>query len=113
MDKECVSIKKRVITHCLVITAVIGLSGTAGCTRPAPALSSSPAPSLSNPAAMKCLRDGFNLEPIVTDGVARGYLCVDPKSGKKCEIWDYYRGRCDLSEDPPDHAPTHRPPVKK
>ena len=55
------------------------------------------ASTLPNPAAEKCAKDGFELKPIVINGVTRGYRCVDPRTGKSCDVWDYYRGQCDVS----------------
>jgi len=49
-----------------------------------------------NPAAEKCIQDGFTLAPIMENGVPRGYLCINPENGKKCGAWDYYRGECKL-----------------
>lgn len=51
---------------------------------------------LANPAAKQCIKDGFKLQPIIEQGVTRGYLCVNPDTGKKCEVWQYYRGECSL-----------------
>jgi len=52
---------------------------------------------LANPAAAKCIRDGYELKPIEEHGVSRGYFCVNKKTGMKCEIWSYFRGECDLT----------------
>ena len=50
-----------------------------------------------NPAARKCVDDGYQLEPVRTaDGVVVDHRCVDPASGKSCEAWDYFRGTCRL-----------------
>lgn len=54
-------------------------------------------PAMPNPAAEKCIRDGFELKPIVENGVPVGYRCVDPRTGKSCEVWEYYRKQCDIS----------------
>lgn len=54
---------------------------------------------LPNPAAVKCVDDGFRLEPVIKNGVTVGYHCVDPKTGRECEVWDYFRGDCDFSSD--------------
>ena len=49
---------------------------------------------MANPAAEKCIEDGFELKPMVEHGVPKGYLCVNPETGLQCEIWQYYRGEC-------------------
>lgn len=51
----------------------------------------------ANPAAIKCIKDGYSLRPIEDNGVAIGYLCINTETGMKCEIWSYFRGECDLS----------------
>lgn len=72
-----------IILNTALVTAFTGCGGTSS--------------SMPNPAAEKCIRDGFELKPIIVNGVPRGYRCVDPRSGKSCEVWEYYRNRCDLS----------------
>ncbi len=56
-----------------------------------------PTGGLANPAAVKCIRDGYKLEPIKENGVSRKYFCVNKTTGMKCEIWSYFRGECNLS----------------
>jgi putative hemolysin len=56
-----------------------------------------PAKGLANPAAIKCIEDGYVLKPIEENGAPRGYFCVNKETGSKCEIWSYFRGECDLS----------------
>lgn len=57
-----------------------------------------PAKGLANPAAIKCIKDGYALKPIEENGVVpRGYLCVNKETGMKCEVWAYFRGECDLT----------------
>lgn len=51
---------------------------------------------VSNPAAEKCVRDGYQSEPVLENGVPVGYVCIDPETGKKCEIWKYFRGECKI-----------------
>ncbi len=51
-------------------------------------------PTLANPAACKCIGDGYKLQPIIENGVSVGYRCVDPVSGKACGVWEYFRGNC-------------------
>lgn len=50
-----------------------------------------------NPAAVKCINDGYILKAIEEYGVSKGYLCVNQETGMKCEIWSYFKGECDLS----------------
>jgi putative hemolysin len=51
---------------------------------------------MPNPAAEKCVRDGYQLEPVSENGVPADYICVNPENGKKCEIWKYFREECHL-----------------
>jgi putative hemolysin len=55
-----------------------------------------PKTALANPAAGRCINDGYVLEPIVENGVSVDYLCVNSKTGLKCEIWKYFRNECTL-----------------
>ncbi len=77
------------IVPTLVVAALIGCGGT-----PAPT-------AVPNPAAEKCIKDGFELEPIVVNGVPQGYRCVDPITGESCEVWAYYRDQCELTPKEP------------
>ncbi len=52
--------------------------------------------SIPNPAARKCLDDGYRLVAVKENGVPRWHFCIDSKSGKKCEVWAYFRGECRL-----------------
>lgn len=55
--------------------------------------------SLGNPAAARCLRDGYRLEFIYSpEGVPLQGLCVNDKVGAKCEEWAYFRGECRLDK---------------
>lgn len=49
-----------------------------------------------SPAAQKCAEDGYTLEPILKNGVPVDYVCVNPDTGKKCEVWKYFRDECHL-----------------
>ena len=51
---------------------------------------------MPNPSVKKCLEDGYQIEDILTNGIPRGSYCVDAQSGKKCEVWAYFRGECRL-----------------
>jgi putative hemolysin len=56
-------------------------------------------PQTANPAARKCLEDGYKLEPVLgADGLPVDHDCVDPTSGKRCEVWDYFRRECRLRD---------------
>ncbi len=56
-------------------------------------------PAVSNPAYKKCLDDGFGVEPVIVNGIPRDAECVDPKTGRRCRVWEYFRGECSLSVD--------------
>jgi len=49
---------------------------------------------LANPATEKCLKDGYLSQPLMTNGVPTGGLCVDKANNRACEEWAYYRGEC-------------------
>ncbi len=82
------------VTWLLVVAACVGCTTT---TVDAGAKGSAPA--LPNPAAVKCLADGYQLVPIYENGVPVGSWCVDPKSGARCDSWEYYRGECALHKE--------------
>ena len=52
--------------------------------------------SLANPAAVKCIDDGYELVPIMENGIQIGHRCRNPETGMTCEIWQYFRGECSL-----------------
>ena len=52
---------------------------------------------LINPAARKCIDDGFILKPVFKHGVPVKYLCINPETGLKCDVWEYFRNECSLS----------------
>jgi putative hemolysin len=85
-----------VLCSCLLSTLLItGPTACSGNSEQA----ASPRPearSQANPAAVKCLTDGFQLEPVLKNGVPSGSLCKNPGTGKKCEVWKYYRQECRL-----------------
>ena len=59
---------------------------------------------VANPAARKCLADGYALEPVLAaDGLAIDHECVDKTSGRRCEVWSYFRGTCRLRPGSPHH----------
>lgn len=51
---------------------------------------------VSNPTIERCLSSGFEVEPVLDNGIVRSHLCVNAKAGKKCEAWAFYRGECAL-----------------
>src|SRR5437016_423976 len=53
----------------------------------------------ANPAARKCLEDGYALQPMLgSDGLPVDHECVDRASGKRCEVWEYFRHECRLRD---------------
>ncbi len=55
-------------------------------------------PALANPAAAKCVEDGYVLKPLIENSVSVGHLCINPETGLTCEIWKYYRKECSLMQ---------------
>lgn len=51
---------------------------------------------MGNPASTRCINDGYQLEPVVKNGVIVQYLCINPQTGLKCEEWRYFRNECSL-----------------
>ena len=51
---------------------------------------------IANPAATRCVDDGYKLEPVIKNGVTVEYICVNPETGPKCEVWRYFRDECSL-----------------
>ncbi|MGD9730668.1 MAG: DUF333 domain-containing protein [Desulfamplus sp.] len=51
---------------------------------------------IANPAAARCINDGYKLEPVIKNGVTVEYMCVDPNTGVKWEVWKYFRKECSL-----------------
>ena len=93
-----------------LITCLLGLSGCAH-SQPAPPADSTadspdtdrPTSRIPNPSVELCVRDGHQLAPVHKDGIVQSHLCVNPKTGLKCDSWAYYRGECNL-------GPTAKPP---
>jgi len=74
----------------------------AACTTDSSSPEHTPSAQASNPAARKCVQDGYQLEPVRdAAGVVIDHRCVDPASGRRCEVWEYFRGTCRLQPDPP------------
>lgn len=55
-----------------------------------------------NVAHQKCVEDGYEVEAIEENGIPIGAECVDRRTGRRCEVWAYYRGECRLSEETAD-----------
>ncbi|SLM31769.1 exported hypothetical protein [Desulfamplus magnetovallimortis] len=49
---------------------------------------------MANPAAKKCVEDGYELKPIIKNGVTVGHMCIDPETNRSCEVWSYFRKEC-------------------
>lgn len=52
--------------------------------------------SVANPAAVKCIKDGYELHPIKQNGIEVSSICLNKQNEKKCKSWKYYRGECSL-----------------
>ena len=55
-------------------------------------------PAIANPAALKCIEDGYQLSTVNENGVPTASFCCNPANGKKCEVWRYFRGECSLED---------------
>ena len=52
---------------------------------------------IANPAARKCVDEGYRLEPVrAVDGLTVSYDCIDQGSGQRCDTWDFFRDDCRL-----------------
>jgi len=80
-----------VVTWLLVVALSVGCTPTA-----VDSGAKESAQALPNPAAAKCVADGYRLVPIYENGVPVGNWCVDPESGARCDAWEYFRGECAL-----------------
>ena len=49
---------------------------------------------LPNPADEKCMRDGYEIRPILVNGIPVDSECVNPDNGKTCKTWAYFRNEC-------------------
>ena len=77
-----------VMTRLALLAIVACLHGAAA--------SASDTSGMLNPAAVKCIEDGYEIEDILTRGVPTGAWCVEPQTGERCEIWAYFRSECVL-----------------
>ena len=75
----------------------LGLAGCAGGGRIDNATAPAGTAGVASPAAKKCVRDGYLLEPVMENGVPVGHWCLDPETGRSCEVWRYFRGECSLT----------------
>ena len=53
---------------------------------------------LANLAHEKCIVDGYQIRTLYENGVPIAAKCINPSTGKECEIWDYFRGDCELTQ---------------
>ena len=53
--------------------------------------------SARNPTIQHCQESGYQVLPVVEDGVTRSHFCLNAESGKKCDSWAFYRGECSLN----------------
>ena len=83
-----------------IVGAVVGLLAAACSADQTPAAQSEPA-KMPNPAVRKCLEDGYELQAALgPDGLPVDHDCVDKISGRRCEVWKYFRGDCRLRDAP-------------
>lgn len=55
--------------------------------------------SISNPATRRCIQEGYLSKPsFSSQGTPKGNVCLNPKTGKKCQEWSYFLGKCQLSD---------------
>ena len=86
-----------------LIACLLGLSGCAHSQSAPPADSttasagtSQPSHRMPDPSVALCLQYGHQLAPVRKAGIVQSYLCINPKTGLKCDSWAYYRDECDL-----------------
>jgi putative hemolysin len=76
---------------------IMWLLFTQGCDSNHIVTSSTAQVAIVNPAAEKCVQDGYAQELLFSsEGVPTAALCVSKKNGQKCEEWAYFRGNCKL-----------------
>ena len=54
---------------------------------------------LVDPAARKCVNDGYILKPVLKNGVPVKHLCINPETGLQCDVWEYFREECSLKKN--------------
>ena len=57
-----------------------------------------PVTGLANPAAVKCLVDGFHYEIREDADGGQFGVCID-EANQECDGWEYFRGECTLGEN--------------
>lgn len=87
----------------IAIATVLTLLGatTQGCQNRSDNLTESVAQSSGsvsarNPTIEHCQDLGYEVQPVVIDGVTQSHLCVNAQTGKKCDSWALYRKECSL-----------------
>lgn len=89
------------VIHAAAASAWLLVAACAGTDHRGAAQPRPEASQIANPAARKCLEDGYDLEAVRdAAGVPIDHQCVDKTTGKRCEEWDYFRGDCRLREAP-------------
>ncbi len=68
--------------------------------RPASRSSSQGASGMANPADEHCVEAGYRLDFIRKQGIPVDALCINDKTGAKCETWAFFRGECVLDAAP-------------
>lgn len=58
-----------------------------------------PKEQLANPAYEKCIADGYEIEPVVPNGIPIDADCINRATGKHCRVWAYFRGECRLAAE--------------
>ena len=61
---------------------------------------------LSNPADVKCAKDGYKVQAILVNGIPTDSVCINPSNGRRCNAWAYFRGKCSLSNQ--QHNPRNK-----
>jgi len=92
-------LKSKILTYWILIVAVLFNFSVVACrggNKQTPAEKANSTSTLANPAAIKCVNDGFVLESVMKNGVPIDHICKNPKNGKKCKAWKYFRGECRL-----------------
>ncbi|MES9943039.1 MAG: hypothetical protein ABW104_18265 [Candidatus Thiodiazotropha sp. 6PLUC2] len=52
-----------------------------------------------------CKDAGFDAVAVTENGIPTKYLCINPKTNKKCDSWAFFRGDCKLdNSDNPSSA---------
>lgn len=60
---------------------------------------------MPNPAHARCLADGYEVAPVMRDGIPVDAECVDRATGARCPVWEYFRGDCRLGGTQPAAEP--------